>query len=142
MRAKTILFLILCLLMSMGKNQLSAQPLQRGNLVALHVLSIKPNPDVTFNQYMDVFINKWVPKFEDSFPGSKLYVLKGNRGEYENSIGLLIIFDSIETRDKYWPKMDETSELGQQCFEKLTPTNQELSKLGTWSSIRTDWLVQ
>lgn len=140
MRTKT--FLILFLLTGIGLTQLSAQTLQKGNLVALHVLSIKPNPDVTFNQYMDVFTYKWVPKFEESFPGTKLLVLKGNRGEYEDSIGLLIIFDSIETRDKYWPKMDETSALGQQCFAKLTPTNQELSKLGTWSSIRTDWLVQ
>jgi hypothetical protein len=129
-------------LFDIGLTQLSAQTLQKGNILGLHVLSIKPNPDVTFNQYMDIFTNKWVPKFEESFPGLKLFVLKGDRGENENSFGLLIIFDSVETRDKYWPKMDEPSELAQQCFEKLTPINQELSKLGTWSSVRTDWLVQ
>jgi len=139
---KTKSFLLLCLFFGIGLTQLSAQTLQKGNLVALHVFSIKPNPDITLNQYMDVFKNKWVPKFEESFPGLKLFVLKGNRGEYENGIGLLIIFDSIETRDKYWPKMDETSELGQQCMEKLTPINQELNKLGTWSSVRTDWMVE
>ena len=119
-----------------------SQTLEKENLLGLHILTIKPNPDVTFNQFMDYFMNKWVPKYEESFPGLKIYVVKGNRGENENSFGTLFCFDSVETRDKYWPKMDESSELAQQCFDKLRPTTDELQKLGSWSSIHTDWVVQ
>jgi len=119
-----------------------SQTLEKGNVLGLHILTIKPNPDVTFNQYMDFFMNKYVPKYEESFPGLKLRVLKGIRGEHENSFGLLFMFDSVETRDKYWPKMGESSELAQQCFDKLRPTTDELQKLGSWSSIHTDWVVQ
>ena len=119
-----------------------SQTLEKGNLIGFHTLTINVNPDVTFNQYMDLFMNKYVPKYEESFPGLKLYVVKGIRGKDENSFGLLFMFDSVETRDKYWPKMGESSELAQQYFDKLRPTTDELQKLGSWSSIHTDWVVQ
>jgi len=119
-----------------------SQTLQKGNLIGFHILTITPNPDVTFNQYMDFFMHKWVPKYEESFPGLKLFVVKGERGENNNRVGLLFLFESAEIRDKYWPKMDEGSELAQQGFDKLRPTSIEMQKLGTWSSVHTDWVVQ
>lgn len=119
-----------------------SQTLEKGNLLGLHILTIKPNPDVTFNQYMDYFMNKYVPKYEESFPGLKLRVLKGIRGEHENSFGLLIMFDSVETRDKYWPKMDEASSLAQIGFQKMSIATAELAALGSWTSTHTDWVVQ
>ena len=106
-----------------------SQTLEKGNLIGLHSITIKPNPDVTLNQFMDYFMNTWVPRFEESFPGVKLYVIKGNRGENENSFGLIMFFNSVEDRDKYWPKVGEPSELGQQGFEKLGPTLEEFQKL-------------
>ncbi len=100
------------------------------------------NPDVTLNQYMDFFMNKYVPKFEESFPGLKLYVVKGNRGEHDNNFALFFVYDSEETRDKFWPEDDVWSDFGTECWEKLAPTVQELQKLGTWTSVHTDWVVQ
>lgn len=119
-----------------------SQALNKGNLIGLHLLTITPNPDVTFNQFMDFFMNEWIPKYEESFPGLKLKVIKGNRGENENRFGLLFMFDSEATRDKYWPKMDESTELAQQNFDKFRPTTDKLRKLGTWTSVHTDWVVQ
>ena len=119
-----------------------SQTLEKGNLIGLHTLTIKPNPDVTFNQFMDFLENKFIPKYEESFPGLKMYVLEADRGENEGKFGLLFMFDSKESRDKYWPNMDETSELAQQGFEKMRPTSEEMVKFGTWSSTHTDWIVQ
>lgn len=119
-----------------------SQTLEKGNLIGFHTITVKPNPDVTFNQFMDYFMNKWIPKYEESFPGLKLYVVKGNRGENENGFGLLYCFNSVEDRDKYWPKMDEASELAQIGFSKMSIAQAELAALGSWTSTHTDWIVQ
>ena len=87
-------------------------------------------------------MNKYIPKYQESFPGLKLQVLKGDRGENENKLGLLFLFESVEARDKYWPTMDGASELAEQGFAKLTSMWEELNKLGTWTSVHTDWVVQ
>ena len=118
------------------------QTLQKGNLIGVHSLTITLQPDVTMDQYMDFFTNKYIPKYQESFPGLKLQVLKGDRGENENNLGLLFLFESVEARDKYWPTMDGPSELAEQGFVKLTPMWEELAKLGTWTSVHTDWVVQ
>jgi hypothetical protein len=118
------------------------QTLQKGNLIGVHSLTITLQPDVTMDQYMDFFTNKFIPKYQESFPGLKLQILKGDRGENENKLGLLFSFESVEARDKLWPTMDGPSELAQQGFAKLNPTWDELVKLGTWTSVHTDWVVQ
>ena len=119
-----------------------SQTLEKGNNIGIHILTITPNPDVTFNQYMDFFVNKWIPKFEESFPGLKLYIAKGNRGEHDNYFALFFVYDSEETRDKFWPEDELTSDFGTECMEKLAPTYQELQRLGTWTSVLTDWVIQ
>lgn len=84
-------------------------------------MTITPNPDVTLNQFMDVFINEFIPEYEKNFPGLTLKVLKGNRGENENRISMLL-FDTVATRDKYWPTKDENSELAQKAIDNMQPT--------------------
>ena len=118
------------------------QTFEKGNLIGFHTITVKPNPDVTFNQFMDYFMNKYVPKYEESFPGLKIYVVKGNRGENENGFGMLFCFNSVEDRDKYWPKMNESSELAQIGFSKMSIASTELAALGSWTSTHTDWVIQ
>ena len=105
-------------------------------------MTITPNPDVTLNQFMDVFMNEFIPEYEKNFPGLTLKVLKGNRGENENRISMLFMFDTVATRDKYWPTKDENSELAQKAIDKMQPTIEKLRKLGSWASVHTDWVVQ
>ena len=120
------------------------QTLQKVNLVGLHVMTINLDPDVTMNQFKDFFTNKVIPEWEKHFAGAKLYFLKGIRGENENSFGIIFTFESEKDRNKYW-KADEGgnfTELGEAANEKLTPINEELNKLGTWTTKYTDWVVQ
>lgn len=118
------------------------QTFQKGNFVGLHVMTITLNPDATMNQFMDFFANKAGPEFEKNFPGIKTYIAKGIRGENENSFGLFYIADSVEDRDKYWNEDGTLNELGNSAWEKLQPIFEEVNKLGTYTTIYTDWVIQ
>ena len=63
-------------------------------------------------------------------------------GENNNSIGILWFFESESDRNKYFNEDGSMSDLGNATFEKLQPIQDELAKLGTWTSKYTDWIVQ
>jgi hypothetical protein len=117
------------------------QTLQKGNLIGVHSITITLKPDVTMDQYLDFFTNQLIPKWEESFPGMELHILRGDRGEDENNVGLLFFFKSAEIRDKYWPNINQASALAQEGYNKFVPTQEELAKLGTYTSVHTDWIV-
>lgn len=104
-------------------------------------MTINLDPDVTMNQYLDFFVNKYIPEFEKNFPGAKLYIAKGVSGENKNSFGLIYLADSGEVKDKFVNKDGTLTELGTSSFEKLQPTTDELEKLGTYTSTTTDWVI-
>ena len=114
------------------------QTLQKGNLVGVHVMTINLDPDVTMNQYLDFYVNKYIPEWEKNFPGIKVSIAKGIRGENKNIFGLIYFADSEEARDKFFNE----DELGKAAYEKLQPVTVELQKLGTYTSTYTDWVIQ
>ncbi len=135
---KSLVFIILLLIAGVT----FGQTIQNGNLVGVHSITITLKPDVTMDQFTDFFTDQLIPKWEESFPGMELDLLKGDRGEDENKFGLLFLFKSAEIRDKYWPNMDGPSELAQQGYAKFEPTWNQLEKLGSYTSVHTDWIVQ
>ena len=139
---KTKMLLMLCLLMGLFVTQLTAQNLQKDNLLGMHVINITLAPNVTMDKFLDFYTNKFLPEYEKSFPGIKLYVIKGIRGENENKFGLLYVLKSTEVRDKYWPQKDINSEVYQERMKKLEPLVVERKKLATWTEAsQTDWII-
>ena len=120
------------------------QTLQKGNLVGMHVLTINLDPDVTFNQYKDYLINKFIPAVEKQFQGDiKLYLGEGNRGDDANNVSIMWIFKSIEVRDKYFAQADTSTEIWSSNWEKLLPIREGLNNLGAQSRKHyTDWVIQ
>ena len=117
------------------------QMLKKGNLIGVHHITVNLDPDVTMNQFKDFYVNKLIPEYEKHIDG-KLYLLNGIRGENANSLGLIWVFDSEENRNKYFNEDGNTSDFGTTQFAKLESINEELAKLGTWTSKYTDWIVQ
>jgi len=118
------------------------QDLQKGNVIGLHVLTVTLKPGVTMNQFNDFYINKYLPEMEKNMPEIKGYIIKGVRGENENKFGMIFSFKSVEVRDKYFPMPDKMSDLANAGFQKLQPLYDELDKLGTYSTVYTDWVIQ
>ena len=118
------------------------QSLQKGNLIGIHVFSIDLDPNVTMNQWQDFFANKVIPEMDKHFPDLKHYFTKGIRGEDKNYIGLIVLYESKEIKNKYYNEDGSRTEFGNSVYEKLQPTLEELYKLGTVTAEYTDWVIQ
>ena len=120
----------------------SGQTLKKGNLVGVHVDEIKLAPGITMGQYTDFILKKYIPEYEKAF-GSKVYLVKGIRGENKNRFAYFIIYDSEAKRNKYFQANGSlTPTVGTQAQQKLQSLTSELNKLGTSKSTYTDWVLQ
>ena len=143
---KTKTFLLLCLLTGIGLTTLSAQTLKKGAVIAVNTYTFTLKPDVTMNQFIDFYVNKYIPEFEKNYPGVKEFLLTGNRGEKKNQIGVIDYFESVAIRDKYYPIENDTTmnAVVKAAEEKMKSVNEEVGKFFMPGSTRvyTDWLIK
>lgn len=120
------------------------QTIQKGNLVGVHVIDVTIQPDVTYNQWKDFYVNKLIPKMNEAYQDdAKVFLLEGIRGESKNEIGLIYVFKSEEDRDKYFNEDGSLNEFGEKFREKLNSINKEAEKYEKeYSTKYTDWIVQ
>ena len=118
------------------------QSLQKGSILSIHKMTVTLDPDVTMNQFIDFYENKWVVEVQKHLKGATHILLKGDRGENSNTFAVMLLMDSKEVRDKYFPEPDKPAEAWNAVMEKIRPTTLDLLKLGTYSSSYTDWVVQ
>jgi hypothetical protein len=141
MKTKTLFLVIL--LSGVFMCQISAQTLKKGAVVALHTYSFILKPDVTLNQFTDFMMNKYIPESEKDFPGTKMYLLNGDRGEKKNQIGFLVYFETVQIRDKYYPTSDKTSPEGDAASVKMKAVSDEMMKyISDYTQIYTDWIIK
>jgi len=133
------LLIITALLLFTGV--LNAQTIKEGNVIAIAEWEFTLHPDATMNQAIDV-IKKYCQAFEEAYPGTKMFLLQGERGEDKYQYSTLLFFESQEIRDKYWPKEGEAGPSDEAAQKILAPVFEEGSKLIINSeSESTDWLV-
>ncbi len=118
------------------------QILPEGSIVSLHLMTVTLDPDVTMNQFLDFFANKWIPAVEENTEGIDGILLKWDRGENPNLYAYMWVFESQEARSRYWPKPDQSTEAWNAVIEKLMPVIDEFRRLGSWEEVYTDWIVQ
>lgn len=122
---------------------LSGQTLQKGQVIGFHVITPDINPDVTFNQWKTFAMDKYMPAFNKEFEGEiTVYWLSGERGKHKNSVAFMIVFKSLEVRDKYIPEESKSSDLFNAKLEKVKPVLDEWRKMGTYTIEFTDWVIQ
>jgi hypothetical protein len=120
----------------------NGQSLKKGNLVGTHVITFDLKPGYTVDQAVDFFINKYIPAAEKNFPGMKVYLVKGIRGENENKIGQIAVFENEAVRDKYYKKDGSLSDIGNEALKKIQPVLDEFTPMGTFTTVYTDWIIQ
>jgi len=97
------------------------QTLQKGSIIGVHVIKVTLDPDVTFNQWENFGLTKFIPTFDEEFQGDiELYYTKVDRGDDENGLGLIYVFKSIEVRAKYFTQEGATTELFNSKNEKVS----------------------
>jgi hypothetical protein len=134
---KSVLLAVLILISGM----MYGQNLQKGNLIGTHVMTVTLNPGITMEKYLDFCNTKLIPEMEKAMPGWKCYLVKGLRGENPDSYGMIYVIKSQADRDKYYNADGTDSELGKKANEKLKPLTDELTKMGTFTTKYTDWVV-
>ena len=112
------------------------QTLQKGTILALRTDAPTLNSGVTMDQYADFMINKFAPEMEKIFPGTKVFILKSDRGEHKDRYAMLIFVESVAARDKIFGAEDA------ELQGKLIPLMEELGKFATISDNYTDWVIQ
>ena len=122
--------------------RLSAQTLQKGAVIGFHNSTFIPNPDVTMNQCLNFFKDKYLPEWEKNFPGMKAFLLKGVRGECIDCISFMMLFQSDDIRNKYWKDEGVFTELGNAAYEKMKSVSSEMAKFGKMVDKYTDWVIQ
>lgn len=141
---KTKRFLLLCLLIGISAIQLPAQTLKKGVVVSVNTYTINLNPDVTMNQFLDFFMNKYIPEYEKNFPGVREFVASADRGQNKNQIGTITYYESIAVRNKYYPSEgEEMSDIAKAALEKMKALNEEFNKYVV--EVRrdyTDWVIK
>jgi hypothetical protein len=123
------------------------QTLQKGSILALHVISVNLDPDVTYNTWENFGLNKFIPAFNKEFQGDiELYYAKVDRGDDENGLSLIWLFKSVEVRAKYFTEEGTPTELFNSKNEKVNQSlADEISVLGTsnfTSAHYNDWIIQ
>ena len=118
------------------------QTLEKGVILGVHHVTITLKPDVTMDQYLDVVKNKWFTEAEKYMDGWKGFIVKGNKGEHVNEIGMVWYIESMKDYNKIYNNDGSETDEGKAVFEKMQPIWDELEKLGTWTSTYTDWLMQ
>jgi len=144
MKTKTLI--LLCLFLGIATTQLFSQTLKSGAVIAVNTYTFTLKPDVTMNQFIDFYVNKYIPEFEKNYPGVKEFLLTGNRGEKKNQIGVIDYFESVAIRDKYYPIENDTTmnAVVKAAEEKMKSINEEVGKFFVPGSTRvyTDWLIK
>jgi hypothetical protein len=117
------------------------QTLQKGNLVAVHVITIELNPGVTMEQFQNFHLNTLIPEYEKHYKGWQLFLAKGIRGENKNTYGWIMVAESEKTRDKHYNDNGSLTEYGKVINEKMKPVLEEVEKFGKLNRTYTDWLI-
>lgn len=118
-----------------------------GNIVAIREVNLKQ--DVDPDEFERFVAEEFTPTFEKHVPGVRAFILKGTRGDRKGGYAFVLVFDSENTRDFYFPTEDggeasvqgtalELWEPGQQViFDRLTQYVDEIGETEGY----TDYLV-
>ena len=123
------------------------QTLQKGSVLALHVITVNLDPDVTYNQWENFALTKYIPAYNEEFQGDiEVYYAKVDRGDDENGLSLIYVYKSVEVRAKYFTQEGTPNELFNSKMEKVIQTlADEISAIGTSDFTYghyNDWVIQ
>jgi hypothetical protein len=123
----------------------SSQSFKKGSVVAVSTYDLALKPGVTMDQFIDFYMNKYVPENEKNFPGVKSYILWGDRGDKKNQVAFVDVFESVAVRDKYYPTEGSAgSEIANSAGEKMKAINDEVGNyvVSAENRVYTDWIVR
>ena len=114
--------------------------IEGSEVIALRPLKLKPgvDPDAFEKFAVEVF----APAMDRYAPGMRGFVLKGERGKNKGQYVHVWTFDSVETRNFYFPtEGGDPSTLGQEMLSHLSALEWDKYLKESEDDIYTDWVV-
>jgi hypothetical protein len=118
--------------------------LQRGQLFGVHVLTVTLKPDVTLDQFIQVFVSRVIPEYEKHWIGLHGYLVQSARGPSKNRLAIVWLFESEAARNRYFTPGDTPNDLEKAGLEAVKPIEAWLKEhYGTYTvTYLDDWVVQ
>ncbi|MGW8314197.1 MAG: hypothetical protein ACWGNV_01245 [Bacteroidales bacterium] len=123
----------------MSKTQ---QAFQHGGSFGLHELSVRLQPGVTMDQFLEFLINRYIPEVEKNYRGRQVLIMDKRGDADETHIAWVNYFISEQSRDAYWPEPDTPSEQADVALKEVQSILFELFELGDWTEKYTTWLIE
>ena len=120
------------------------QTLLKGNLLGLHTSTPTLKDGISMKDYIKFYTGKVIPKYEEAFPGMKMYLIKSLRGQDSSSIGVIFLFNRETDRNKYFNNDGTMTKLGGKVTAKLSDLQKEFDKyvISNAPDKYNDWLVE
>lgn len=80
----------------------SSAAMNPGNIVAVREITLKSGVDA--KEFERFVAEEFTPTFEQHVPGVRSFILKGTRGDREGGYAFVLVFDSENTRNFYFPR--------------------------------------
>lgn len=142
MKKILLLFIMLVALAPVG----NSQGLEKGNLIGIHVVTVKLNPGVSMDEFTGFYLQHVLPEYEKNWPGLKGYFLKSFFKDSKNQFAVVWLFKTVEDRNRNFNPDGTANELERAGLAKVKPIEDELKKrYGAYTVTYThedDWVVQ
>ena len=96
-----------------------AQGLERGNLVSIHVVTAKLEPNVTLDDFARAYVRDVLPEYEKNWPGLKGYVMRSFFHDSKNQLAIVWLFNTVEDRNRNFDAQDRANELERAALAKV-----------------------
>lgn len=134
--------LLLFLLASISIS-ISAQSIPTRSLIGIHEVKIQLAEGVSIEQYIDHFLDVVKPAYEKAYRGTKVFIIKGRRGECTDCIGMMWFFASESVRDIFFDKEGNMTPYFEKRSAMIQAEEDSLEDFGEITSRSyTDWIVQ
>ncbi len=130
---------IAILLLTAGN--VSGQTLRMGTVIECNEITVNLKPGGTMEQYSQFMVSQLVPATEKAFPGTEVYIVRGNRGNAESKVGAIWVFETPEIRNRYYDPGGNLTPAGQKASAEVDPVLEQLERIGTGSRKSMVWEV-
>lgn len=117
------------------------QALRKGSVIEFSEISVTLQPGASLESFCDILCYQLAPAIARAFPGTEVYFAKGDRGNAENKVGAIWVFESEAARNRYFENGGKLTPEGQQAYDQLAEVTREIEKLGDASRVSEEWIV-
>ncbi|UCF37673.1 MAG: hypothetical protein JSU96_02045 [Acidobacteriota bacterium] len=95
-------------------------------MFGLHTLKVKAGKEQEFEELV---LTKWASAWSQHVPGTKVLILKGERGENAGGYRMMFTLNPASLRDFYIPDSGTVTDIYNQAFEPTAPLWDEMAEL-------------